>query len=259
MSISCTLDNLQESKLFSVLPGVKFENGIAMPDLKHFSCCQGSGMHLSIADNSVKRCEIKSRLSRVQQILIQLAHTWGPEYVFQLLKESISQDELHWLKILKSGKIEKGFFRVSQRASPGPSRFWLMALAAVWRFGYNVHIVTLGKIKFGKLLPAEDFYKDINIVLIENIDGLWKPEPLYDFETLISLCDQSVFPMFCEFKIGKMIDTDKSKPMNRRKSKFTEKIDKKKEQFPLIWLEKDMQSRFEMVCEKVNLKNYIEV
>lgn len=253
MARTCELINLEDKQTLNVLPGASFQGGVVVPTESRFSCCDGSGLNLDMNTNKVSRCDLKWRLNQTQSLLVQLAQTWGPEYAKQLINEKLSIEELGWLIQLKKGIPKKGFYRVSQRSKAGPSRFWLMALAAVWRFGLPSHMVTLQKQVFGKLLPKEEQHASKYLLFTENIDALWKPEPLYDLETLISFCDRSVYPLFCEFKIGEFFQKRDESNQATRKSRFTQKIEKKKSQFPLFWLEKDMIGRFELVCEKIDL------
>jgi hypothetical protein len=181
-------------------------------------------------------------------MMVYLVKQWGFEYVNGLLNETLTQSEISWLEKVSKGNVKKGYSIVTNRNVTSPSRFWLLALAGSWRFGIRSHVVTLKKTKADKLIPDQLSTNDNYplIVYVENIDELWKPEPLYDFEVLISWCERSLIPLCCEFKTGN-IEKNSTK---KKVSPFSRRIDKDKNKFPLEWLEKDIAGRFDYVCTK---------
>lgn len=195
--IPCQLASLTDQNINSPFVGLT-QNELRI-ELKpsYFNCCNGEGRRLTPA-GEVQICKLHAHLRRLQEILNLFLARWGTEHRGFMRGMVTSGD----LKRLAAGQTQ-GRIIVSQGRST-PSYLWLVAITAAWRFGLDVHFISLmlGSDK-ENLLPSHP----CSAVFVENLRSPWQPENAFDCETVISYCYNTNTPLWFDF-VGDETDTE---------------------------------------------------
>lgn len=190
----CLVASLSDDEsLFPFIGLDKSEEQLAL-NPSYFPCCDGKGLQL-VASGEARRCQLLARYSRLRALLMLFLQQWGGNHR-RVLHNLIKNEDLTRLRNIDNSKSNAGRMLTSLGRS-SPSYLWVVAVSAVWRFGFNVHFVTLDMKGKAQLLPADD--RSRQIVLIENLCSPWQPENRTDCETIINYCHKTVTPLWIDF------------------------------------------------------------
>ncbi|NRA66258.1 MAG: hypothetical protein HRU19_17360 [Pseudobacteriovorax sp.] len=220
------------------------ENGRFHLQENHFPCCGGTGFSSSLANNTVSRCQLKSRLEKTQAVLDQFHRTYGPPEQASIPFHPASSAKIlrHVSDTLK-GYRPQG--KVLKTTLEHKFELWKMALACTWRFGIDVHIVTTNQQSNFVPIPDEDKCKGPLAVFIERVDKPWDPRQIETVETLVQFAYNANTYLWVEFVV------DQSKPTQGEldlKGKINRRIFEAKKKSHAEYLTKDCKSRLETLC-----------
>ncbi|MDE3269296.1 MAG: hypothetical protein OYH77_03315 [Pseudomonadota bacterium] len=162
-------------------------------DKSFFSCCSGTGKQL-VADN-LYLCRLQQRLTKLEELLSAFKNHWGDGYD-KFWQRKLQPMDMSKLYACASGeRRSSGRMLVSAKAAP--SYLWLVAAAAVWRFGLHVHFVSIMTKSHDGLIPAQRH--DDTVVMVENHVSTVHPENVVDCETIINYCYNTETPLWLDF------------------------------------------------------------
>lgn len=240
----CLLSSLANNRSYFPFIGLdKSEDRVAL-NPSYFPCCDGNGLQLG-ADGDVRRCQLLSRYNRLRAVLELFLRRWGVKQRLALHK-MIRGEDLTRLKNINDGKTNAGRMLTSFDRS-SPSYLWIVAIVAVWRFDFNVHVVTLDMKGKAQLLPVE--HRPRLIVLVENLCSPWQPENMIDCETIINYCHETMTPLWIDF----VKDSNRQKVggMTYVNQILQEEITKLRDKEPHLYLSQRGQSKLAEVMNWV--------
>ena len=238
----CLVTSLSGNEsLFPFIGLDKSEERLAL-NPSYFPCCDGKGLQL-VAGGEARRCQLLARYNRLRALLILFLQQWGGKHR-QALHNLIKNEDLTRLRKIDDSKTNAGRMLISLGRS-SPSYLWIVAVSAVWRFGFNVHFVTLDTRKGIQLLPVESRCRQI--VLVENLCSPWQPENRADCETIINYCHKTVTPLWIDFvkDSGRRVTTSVPATGHIIHGKLTELYDRE----PHLYLSKRGQSKLDEVMQ----------
>lgn len=252
VSISkCTLNILLDTRVKGFYPGLEIDGGGIRLDETGFACCHGDGYFELEAKAEVYRCNLKTRLKNIQNLLLKMQKIWGSQGLNELSQKEYHSKTLSWLKDFTSGKETKGLCLttdVTKHTVDTASELWAIALMAVWRFDVRVHVISLGRTPIEDFFPLEPDADDNRplICFVEKIDSLWKTDRVTDLETIISWCEKANVPLWAEFLITE--EQRKGPVRSKRRSPFSKRMNDLKKRSPEKWLQEDARSRLNSLC-----------
>ena len=190
----CLLSLLAKNRSYFPFIGLDKSEDLVALNPNYFPCCDGSGLQL-VADGDVRRCQLMTRYNRLRAVLNLFLNRWGSKHRLALHK-MIRGEDLTRLRNINDSKDNAGRMLTSSNRG-SPSYLWIVAIVAVWRFGFNVHLVTLDMKSKAQLLPIEHHPR--LIVLIENLCSPWQPENMIDCETIINYCHDTMTPLWVDY------------------------------------------------------------
>lgn len=238
----CLVASLSNDKsLFPFIGLDKSEERLAL-NPRYFPCCDGKGLQL-VAGGEARRCQLLVRYNRLNALLILFLQQWGANHR-QVLHNLIKNEDLTRLRNIDNSKSNAGRMLISLDRS-SPSYLWIVAVSAVWRFGFNVHFVTLDMWKKARLLPVES--RSRQIVLVENLCSPWQPENRADCETIINYCHKTVTPLWIDFvkDSGRRMTGNKTATSQLLQEELAKLHDKE----PHLYLSKRGQSKLDEVMQ----------
>ncbi|MFK7823338.1 MAG: hypothetical protein AB8G05_04225 [Oligoflexales bacterium] len=229
--------------------GIILKDGKAELLSKAFSCCYQKDLKSLSSSSGISVCDVSKRLSRVNTLLQQFENTWEHKFPFYEERNSIYVSSFVASLIKTEGNLNKGFAFNSNagKHKPSPS-IWIMAIAAIWRFGIEVHVVTLGKAGSEQILPRVP--DNQILMLVEQNDPLRFPHVAFDFSTIVNWCEGAMIPMWVDVLQegeGFASNSASSSAFNTKQS-FNQRLARYKSSPPLSWVEPDCQSRLKSVC-----------
>lgn len=257
--MSCLLSSFLIPQLKTPLPGVRFNaQGDAEIITQLFSCCQGGGFYYHQHREAYSRCQLHSRLQKLNRLCQLFRKIWGKPLAGKaLLAATVEPDFLPWvLKHREQQPALKGrVFSSSTPANEPSYGLWAMAMMTVWRLGLDVHMLTLGKSGDAELLPPATFAQECaGVVFIEQKAPFWQPGSAFDFDVIINWCEGATIPLWVDV----CVDPSKSeKPQESDVEEFSldlgfaRKLSKFKQRPPLSWLGSECCSRLNMLCSDV--------
>ena len=173
----------------SQLPSLQVDEGF-------FHCCIGTGQQL--IDDSLYVCRLQRRKNKLQTLLNSFKDLWGKGGHEQFWRRKLQAIDVHKLSAcVREDRHRNGRMLVSAREHKLPSYLWLVAAAAVWRFGLHVHFVSIMGKSNDKLIPAQ--MQDNIVVIVENHVATLHPENVVDCETIINYCYNTDTPLWIDF------------------------------------------------------------
>ncbi|NRA45826.1 MAG: hypothetical protein HRU09_12785 [Oligoflexales bacterium] len=230
------------------LIGLKLKDGKAELWSRAFSCCYQKDLKSLTSNCGISLCDASKRLSRVNSLLQQFGKTWEQKFTFYEERNSVYVSSFVDQLIKSEGTMSKGFAFNSNAGlhKPSPS-IWIMAIAAIWRFGIEAHVVTLGKASSEQILPRVPDHQIV--MLVEQNDPLRFPHVAFDFSTIVNWCEGAMIPMWIDvLQEGERFPANGSSSGFNTKQAFTQRIARYKSSPPLSWIEPDCQSRLKSVC-----------
>ena len=231
------------------LIGLKLVDGKAELWSRAFSCCYQKDLKSLSSNSGISVCDASNRLSRVNALLQQFEKTWEQKFLFYEDRNSVHVSSFVDSLIKSEGApLSKGFAFNSNagKNKPSPS-IWIMAIAAIWRFGLEVHVVTLGKASSEQILPRVPDHQIL--MLVEQHDPLRFPHVAFDFSTIVNWCEGAMIPMWIDvLQEGERYAPGSTSSAYNTKQAFHQRIARYKSSPPLSWIEPDCQSRLKSVC-----------
>ena len=230
------------------LIGLKFKEGRAELWSRAFSCCYQKDLKSLSSSCGISLCDAGKRLSRVNTLLQQFEQTWEQKFSLYEDRNSVYVSSFVEQMIKADGGINKGFAFNSNTGKHRPSSaIWIMAIAAIWRFGIEAHVVTLGKASSDQILPKN--LEQQTVMLVEQHDPLRFPHVAFDFSTIVNWCEGAMIPMWIDvLQEGEKSHAHHSTSAFNTKQAFSQRIARYKSSPPLSWVEPDCQSRLKSVC-----------
>jgi hypothetical protein len=209
----CQLPSLESPGLAASLPCIERLGGILSPDPDDFPCCAATGIRDDRASNTVSRCDLVWRLERLRALDVLQQILWKDVH------EACGDQEpsLDGARLTKVGCETlvrcrepggKGFILPTGYASDknGPTWIWAFARAAVWRFGFAVHVVSIGRTPENLLQIPHDIAgqnpRRPILVLVEAFDLLAKPAHGFALDLVLSSADARALPLFIALDFG---------------------------------------------------------
>ena len=205
----CQLPTLESPGLAETLPCIERREGLLTPDPRDFPCCQASGIHDDRLTNTVSRCDLIWRLERLRGLDVLQTMLW-PESeaaVRPLDAARLTKAGHEALQRCKDSGA-KGLILPTGVASgqAAPTWIWPLARAAVWRFGYAVHVVSIGRTPDNFLqIPADVTGTNVRrpvVVLVEAFQILAKPALGFALDLVLSSSDVRAVPLFLALDVG---------------------------------------------------------
>ena len=238
----CLLASLPNDRSHFPFIGLdKSEEQVAL-NPNYFPCCQGKGLRF-VANGDVRRCQLITRYNKLSTLLKLFLARWGGDHR-QELHKMIKSEDLTRLREIANNNSNAGRMLVSYGRDK-PSYLWVVAVAAVWRFGFNVHFVTLNLMGKAQLLPAE--LRSRMIVLVENLCPPWQPENKTDCEMIINYCHRMATPLWIDF-VGDL-NQPKTKNTTAINQHLQEKIVQLRNKAPHLHLSERGQSKLSEVMQ----------
>lgn len=247
MATACVLKGLSEPRLVSALPGLRRDDQGFILDQKQFACCAATGCQLDAASNTTLRCDLKPRLAAVSTLLGTYGRWW--DFATQPLTPDsglrVSAADLKALAMLARGESVLGRY-VDAEVGVTPGRqLWSVALAAVWRFGLSVHVVTLGKASATDHVPKPLAAGRRGIIVIENVQKISDPHVAEQLEALISYAYGAGIPLWLEVWRSKGMQQQGAVAATRSVS---HRVAAAKNRPPLDWLTAAARRKLTEVC-----------
>jgi hypothetical protein len=233
--------------LQTMLPGLVLgREGVSL-QAEDFSCCGGSG--LREAPGGLMRCDLKKRLAVVEDLLRRFHQRWGAEMPVPMDLKEPPQKLLQLLLQVSEGKVTKGKLCYDPAAGSQPSRLWLIGMAAAFRFGLPVHLVTIGRTPVTELYPKA-FGPRAPMILVEGVDKLWDSNALAEFEACVAYAYKARAPLWCEvIRRSQSLEPQNSDRIRRA---LHARIEETKSRDVLSWLPHDVRDRLRAVCDGTN-------
>lgn len=190
----CLLLSLHSNKSCFPFIGLDKTEECVTLNPSYFPCCDGKGVQL-VADGDARQCQLLGRYNRLCAVLELFLQRWGGDHR-QALHKMLKEEDLTRLRNIYDSVANSGRMLVSSGRG-SPSYLWIVAIAAVWRFGFRVHFVTLDLKSKAQLLPVE--CRSRLVVLVENLCSPWQPENRADCETIINYCHETMTPLWLDF------------------------------------------------------------
>ena len=193
----CLLKSLHSKSNLSPFPALVRKGASVEIDAGFFSCCVGKGMQLA-SDNEVQICALQSHLQNLHEIFQTFVFRWGYEHKNN---EDFWSRELEAVDAWKLATLRENHCRgrgrmLLSRGRSTPSYLWLVACAAVWRFGLHVHFVSIKGKSSDNLLPVKQ--RDNTVLLVENMCSMLHPETVIDCETIVNYCYNTETPLWID-------------------------------------------------------------
>jgi hypothetical protein len=246
----CLLDGFSNYRLGGILPGFPLDREVIEAGVFVCRKCQGSGWYLDESREAGVHCQLKARHNRILDLAAPYYQRWKiPLDLEKMRTQAMPIFFGRWMEAFLQGKEKRGRAFHSPEAGRSPSVFWQLALAAVWRFGINAHVISASKPEVHKLTLSHRLNSDYpSLVFVEGLDKLWLSEVGFEFESIISTCEKSGFPLWVE-----VVGHDKSlggeHEKKGRKNPFQNKIASLKQGPMLDWLPEDSRSRMLSLCQ----------
>ena len=187
----CSLSGLENPMLNDIILGLKFDKGFLEAKENIFRCCEGTGFNRTHANNNVTRCGIQSRIERVNTLLLQFFKTWGADQKppFKVTPDTDKKALTLVSDMLRSLRPQASI--VSGRPNK-PGDIWPMAIASLWRFDLDAHVINLKKDALTSRWPFQDStLGKTQVIFIEQADGLSNITNLTYMEAIINYVYQS--------------------------------------------------------------------
>ncbi len=258
--MSCRLASLAAPELAAPLAGLIWLYGELAPDPAYFACCAGEGLIRPAlgADAAVPTlgCALRKRFAAVSALERQFRRTWEPDgfrlEVLLAAQKGLDPAGVRDLHHVFGTSVKRGRSALAPAeglpSAPSPA-MWQLALAAAWRFGFDVELVTLDKASgkarsrptFGHTAPAAIF--------VENARRLWETTVAEELERLICFAANAAFPVWLEVHGGAKPDSARAGATGGRdvRSQLAQRIDRAKARPPLGWLAPEATSRLASV------------
>lgn len=252
----CLLASLADVRLIDVLPGLIIEEkGLRLDDLA-FSCCDGTGRRLDSAANTTLACDLQARLESLRKLFRQFERTLGLDR--RSMATAISAASWDALRpavlqmlALRRGETRQGLIIRSPANGAGLS-VWTLAAAAIWRFGFGVHVVVLGR------TPNEQLVQKVSdrvqgsmprLILVENASKLWDSRIADQLEYIVTCAYNAMTPLFIKLDCLTAVDSKPAPIVSQSlKATFKQRLDQIKSQTPLTWLRPDCVSKLSAIC-----------
>lgn len=204
----CFLNQLVNTQIKGVIPGIELKNGKLCINHNFFKCCQGTSQIFDDKTNTTYICDLNWRFMEVER-LFKLYHLiWRDK--FRLIPEELNQDyDDQRLKVINNffvnfnGSQQKAMiFKTNLCMSP--SKMWPLALSSVWKHGFKSIFICFGKHKFYEQISVQLQTPSIMsqrkvAIFVGNIDKLYDSKLSLELDNIISYAYESNFYLFLEF------------------------------------------------------------
>ena len=246
MAVGCVLKGLSEPRLVSALPGLRRDDQGFILDTKQFACCDATGCRLDFATNTTTRCDLKPRLAAVSALLGAYGRWW--DFASQPLTPDsglrVSAADLKTLAAIGCGESVKGRYVDAEMGVTPGRQLWSVALAAAWRFGLAVHVVTMGKANATEHLPKPLPAGRRGIIIVENVIKISDPHSAEQLEALISYAYGAGLPLWLEvWRYGKAVQGAVTGTRS-----VSHRVAAAKNRPPLDWLTEAARRKLTEVC-----------
>ncbi|MBF0442714.1 MAG: hypothetical protein HQK54_12480 [Oligoflexales bacterium] len=248
---NCVIESLDNSLIGGILLGLSVENGEISFQREFFPCCQGEGGYFNEKEGHARICPLKGRVKRVREVLKKYYTVWGdrfPESPHYTLPRRSAEIIGNIEKVIRG---DAPLACVSAGKKDAPSDLWKFALASIWRFGLDVHMVSFKKYSSKNLLPDIKKLNGVERIAIfaEHVDRLWEPSVVNEFESLLSFAYNSGSFLWVEFITETCGRTDpERKEFESATEELRHRVNVIKQKSPLRFLEPSALSRLKSLC-----------
>jgi hypothetical protein len=278
---ACLLASLADPRLGGALPGFcRTQAGLDL-DKAQFRCCGATGQRPAATAGTTCACDLAARLASLKRLMRQYCELPGA-----------ASDDIPGIVAGASGagpaggagtaRFQAGLTRLAQlaagarggaaahgaagggkgvafvrRAGEG-SPVWALALAAAWRFGFEPHVVTLGRTPAAALLPAQPRASAAHarprpvVLLVDGVTRLWQADAADQLEQLVNWAYNAMVPLFIDLEAAADAAPASSVaaggPRNVRQA-LTQRIQRLRHASPLVGLRPDCRSKLASVCD----------
>lgn len=182
---SCILDSFANPILSGFLLGLEEEDYHYTVDPNFFSCCSGSAERFHSSKNWIERCDLKTRLNRVNQLVAQFLKTYPKAKLSDLrLTGSRSVRLLRTVSDVLKGYIPQA--QIIEAVEGDTFSLWHMALLCTWRFGINAHVMTINDKASSARLPSYHTIKGPIAMFVEKLDKPWDPRHIEQLQVCVA-------------------------------------------------------------------------
>ena len=184
----CLLGHLENPNLSGILLGLDPRNGYRFRE-GFLECCDGRGILWDEMRQANRACSVKTRHRKTIEVIKKYMGIWGDSDLPLPTGTRSHQILSHVADMLKGAAPQAQIFpSISTR--PGP--LWSIACALTWRFGMDVHVVSL--LRKGETIdvPSPSLMEGSRplAILCEQVRRLSDPHEISQLESLINLAYQ---------------------------------------------------------------------
>lgn len=238
---SCILRNLDNPLLNGIALGLELGKDQALTASRDmFPCCKGESYAWHPESRAVERCALHARIAKLQTLLNDFRAAWPqaprlpqqipPAFGHQILEELAG--------VFRHDRPQATIAFSSQKQQP--SLLWSKAFAAVWRYGKDVRIRRWEAFDASVVTALSAGGQRPAAIFLEQVDKLWDPQNVENFEFIVQQTYNSGYPIWIEFV---QEDGTSAAADNTLRSQLARKIQKLKNRNPLELLSQDCLSR----------------
>lgn len=185
----CLLRHLENPQLGGLLFGLDPKNRYALRD-DYVKCCGGRGISWDEKRQANLSCEVRIRHRKTLELIKQYSQFWGRSMI------PLPNGGANYKLLSKVADVLKGCApqaHVFPTESNKPGVLWGVACALTWRFGVNVHMVSMSRKGSTIQVPSEEVMKSSRplVIICEQVKRLTDPHDRTQLESLIQIAYQS--------------------------------------------------------------------